>query len=179
MHWILNTFYFFYKDHVGLMLPLAHLSRSYLKRLVKQLAYPNYIWSIALIVLTDTKVEMRGRLLIILKIWVVIICKALRNSWSESWGENGYVHFARNRNNLCGIANLPMSSCLIKINQYWLLTKLWFKKLILITFIQKLLKRRSHYRVSSLLIFVKRFSFEIVLKSNENHIKNFWMIFRR
>ncbi len=34
--------------------------------------------------------------------WIV------RNSWSESYGDNGYVNFARNRDNLCGIANLAM-----------------------------------------------------------------------
>ena len=29
----------------------------------------------------------------------------LRNQWGASWGMNGYMHFARNRNNMCGIAD--------------------------------------------------------------------------
>ncbi|XP_034001735.1 cathepsin K [Trematomus bernacchii] len=40
-------------------------------------------------------VNSKGR-----KFWIV------KNSWSDTWGKQGYILMARNRDNLCGIANL-------------------------------------------------------------------------
>ena len=28
----------------------------------------------------------------------------IKNSWSKSWGDNGYIKFARNNNNMCNVA---------------------------------------------------------------------------
>ena len=32
----------------------------------------------------------------------------IKNSWGQKWGINGYMHLARNQNNMCGVASVAV-----------------------------------------------------------------------
>ncbi|KAI0985167.1 hypothetical protein GJ496_006860, partial [Pomphorhynchus laevis] len=40
----------------------------------------------------------------------------VKNSWSETWGDNGYIKMARFHNNMCGIASYASYPVMIKRN---------------------------------------------------------------